>query len=182
LCRGKKRGSGYAGQKRCLFIIVGVIAKKLKQGLSDRTFSPRKNDGADLKGNTLRVYTYIFKVKQSGVREAQRALGLTSVSLAQYHLDKLVEMGLARKEEVSGSYVLAKEIKVETLEAFLKIGSHIFPRFLLYTVIISTIFTYFLYAIHSTPLVVGDLWAIIIGTVSLAAMWYETLRAWRRGP
>jgi predicted DNA-binding transcriptional regulator len=154
----------------------------LKVGFPNSSNPPQKDVNADLKGNTLRVYTYIFKMKQSGVREVQRALGLTSVSLAQYHLDKLVSMGLARKEEVTGAYVLVKEIKVETLEAFLKIGSHIFPRFLLYTVIVTTIFAYFLYDIHSTPLVVGDLWAAIIGVISLLAMWYETLRAWRRGP
>ena len=44
-------------------------------------------DGADLKGNTLRVYTYLFKVQRSGVRETQRSLGFKSASLAQYHLD-----------------------------------------------------------------------------------------------
>ena len=154
----------------------------MKKGFLNSSATVQKDVNADLKGNTLRVYTYIFKVKQSGVREVQRALRLTSVSLAQYHLDKLVSMGLARKEDVTGAYLLVKEIKVETLEAFLKIGSHIFPRFLLYTVIITTIFAYFLYAIHSTPLVVGDLWAIVIGVISLIAMWYETIRAWKRGP
>ena len=78
--------------------------------------------GADLKGNTLRVYTYLFKVQRSGIREAQRSLGFKSASLAQYHLEKLVELGLATKD-VSGDYLLAREVKIEALEQFLKVGS-----------------------------------------------------------
>jgi|SRR5579875_610295 len=152
----------------------GPRSRNLKQGTSPST--------SELKGNTLRVYTYIFKVKQSGVREVQRTLGLSSVSLAQYHLDKLVSMGLARKEEVTGTYTLVKEIKVETLEAFLKVGSYIFPRFLLYTIIITTIFGYFLFATRPTALIGGTLWAVVIGSISLTAMWYETIRAWKKGP
>ena len=37
---------------------------------------------ADLKGNTLRVYTYLFKVQRSGIREAQRSLGIQECSRA----------------------------------------------------------------------------------------------------
>jgi predicted DNA-binding transcriptional regulator len=134
-----------------------------------------------LRGNTLRVYTHIFKTKQTGIREVQRSLGLSSVSLAQYHLDKLVTLGLAKKDEVTGEYTLVKEIKVEALEHFLLIGSYMFPRFLLYTVIVSIVFGYFVFM---TRLNFGgsNIWTFIIGVISLTAMWYETTRAWKKGP
>jgi hypothetical protein len=141
---------------------------------------PPKLD-AELKGNTLRTYTHLFKVQRTGIREAQRSLGLKSASLAQYHLDKLVELGLAKKDDMAGDYVLAKEIKVEALEQFLKIGSYIIPRFVLYSVMISILFGYFLFAVR-LAVNVETVWGFVFGTIGLVITWYETIRAWKRSP
>jgi len=141
---------------------------------------PLGSDGADLKGNTLRVYTYLFKVQRSGVREAQRSLGFKSASLAQYHLDKLVDMGLATKDE-GGNYFLAREIKIEALEAFLKIGSYLIPRFVLYSVILTMLFVYFIFAVGDVISSIS-IWAYIFALSGLAITWYETVRAWRKSP
>ncbi|MGI0091302.1 MAG: helix-turn-helix domain-containing protein [Nitrososphaerales archaeon] len=136
---------------------------------------------ADLKGNTLRVYTYLFKVQRSGIREAQRSLGFKSASLAQYHLDKLVDMELATKDE-SGEYFLAKEIKIEALEQFLKIGTHIIPRFVLYSVMLTILFAYFIAVEWSSGISRISVWAYIFAIAGLIITWYETIRAWRRTP
>jgi predicted DNA-binding transcriptional regulator len=136
------------------------------------------SDSADLKGNTLRVYTYLFKVQRSGVRETQRTLGFKSASLAQYHLDKLVNMGLATKDE-TGSYFLAKEIKIEALEQFLKIGTYLIPRFVLYSVMLTFLFVYFVIAIGGVISNIS-IWAYIFALAGLSITWYETVRAWRR--
>jgi hypothetical protein len=136
--------------------------------------------GEDLKGNTLRVYTYLFKVQRSGIREAQRQLGFKSASLAQYHLDKLVDLGLAIKDE-SGDYLLAKEVKIEALEQFFKIGSYIIPRFILYSVMLSILFVYFGVTVGTTISRIS-IWAYIFGVAGLVITWYETIRAWRRTP
>jgi hypothetical protein len=136
--------------------------------------------GEDLKGNTLRVYTYLFKVQRSGIREAQRSLGFKSASLAQYHLDKLVDLGLATKDE-SGEYLLAKEVKIEALEQFFKIGTYIIPRFVLYSVMLSILFAYFILVAHFAISSVS-IWAYIFAIASLVITWYETIRAWRRTP
>ena len=136
--------------------------------------------GEDLKGNTLRVYTYLFKVRRSGIREAQRSLGFKSASLAQYHLDKLVELGLAQKDEL-GNYVLAKEVKIEALEQFLKIGTYIIPRFVLYSMMLTILFAYFL-VFSRVAISQVSVWAYIFAIVGLVITWYETVRAWRRTP
>ena len=57
---------------------------------------------AELKGNTLRVYVYALKKRKVGVREVQRALLMSNPSLAQYHLNKLRELGLV--SESNGEY------------------------------------------------------------------------------
>ncbi len=137
-------------------------------------------DGADLKGNTLRVYTYLFRVQRSGVREAQRTLGFKSASLAQYHLDKLVSLGLATKDDL-GNYLLAKEIKIEALEQFLKIGTYLIPRFVLYSVMLTFLFVYFVVAVGDVISTIS-VWAYIFAFAGLGITWYETARAWRRSP
>ncbi|HZW54801.1 MAG TPA: hypothetical protein VFF30_00780 [Nitrososphaerales archaeon] len=135
---------------------------------------------ADLKGNTLRVYTYLFKVQKSGIREAQRSLGFKSASLAQYHLEKLVALGLAVRDE-SGDYLLAREVKIEALEQFLKVGSYIIPRFILYSVMLTMLFVYFV-GVYRIPVTSISVWAYIFAIAGLVITWYETLRAWRRTP
>ena len=50
-----------------------------------------------LKGKTLQVYMYMVKRKEPvGVREVQRDLGFSSPSVANYHIDKLVELALVK--------------------------------------------------------------------------------------
>jgi hypothetical protein len=135
-----------------------------------------------LSGNTLRVYTYIFKVKRSSIKDVQRGLGLNSPALAQYHLEKLVSLGLAKRDDASGDYLLVKEVKVETLEQFLKVGSYIIPRLLLYTVMLSVIFGYFTLFIARFAVNGYTLWTFLIGGFALAVMWFETIKAWRNSP
>ena len=53
-----------------------------------------------LKGKTLQVYLYMIKKKEPvGVREVQRDLGFSSPSVANYHIDKLVELALSGQAE-----------------------------------------------------------------------------------
>ncbi len=63
----------------------------------------------NLKGTTLEVYRFLLKSnKPVGARELQRALNLSSPSLAAYHLSKLEETGLAKNE--NGEFVVSKNL------------------------------------------------------------------------
>ena len=58
-----------------------------------------------LTGTTLRVYRHIFKSKNPiGAYDVQRGLGLSSPSVALYHLKKLTVLGLIR--EVQEGFVI----------------------------------------------------------------------------
>ncbi|MGP8057928.1 MAG: winged helix-turn-helix domain-containing protein [Nitrososphaerales archaeon] len=51
-----------------------------------------------LKGTTLKVYRYLFKLgRPASIRDVQRGLDLSSPSVAEYHLKKLVQGGLVRE-------------------------------------------------------------------------------------
>jgi hypothetical protein len=55
--------------------------------------------GVELTGTTLRVYRYLYRMgKPCGIREIQRGLGLSSSSVALYHVRKLLDAGLIREE------------------------------------------------------------------------------------
>ena len=66
-----------------------------------------KTGSQPLTGTTYRVYRYLFKAGVPiGVYDIQRALNLSSPSVAQYHVKKLLQMGLIKEE--SQGYVLDK--------------------------------------------------------------------------
>jgi predicted DNA-binding transcriptional regulator len=62
-----------------------------------------------LHGTTMRVYRYIYKTGSAvRVNELQRALKLSSPSVAHYHVDKLLQLGLIR--EGQDGYVIDKVV------------------------------------------------------------------------
>lgn len=136
---------------------------------------------AELKGNTLRVYVYALKKKRVGVREVQRSLRLSNPSLAQYHLNKLKEMGLMKEE--SGEYEIVNDVKVDVMRDFLRVGTLLVPRFVFYAVLF-TIFTVYLGSVSlgvyaDFPIV---LWFTMLMALASAIFWYEAQKAWRSAP
>jgi predicted DNA-binding transcriptional regulator len=134
---------------------------------------------ADLKGNTLRVYLYVLKSSGNvGVREVQRALGFSSPTLAVYHLDKLVELGLLEKKY--GEYKLVREVKVGVLKQFMRVGRVMLPRHLLYASLFTTLLLlYALYLLGFERVSISSVFALIFGALGAITSWYETIKAWR---
>ena len=165
-----------------------VFSRALAQaGASDQAVSQRTNSNnkarinAELKGNTLRVYMYTLRKRKVGVREVQRSLGLSNASLAQYHLNKLSEMGLVK--EIGGDYEIVSEIKVDVMRDFLRLGTLIVPRFIFYAVFFTVIAVYFVNISLSTysnfPIVI---WSALLLILASGIFWYEGQKAWRSAP
>ena len=69
-----------------------------------------------LKGKTLQVYLYMVKKKEAvGVREVQRDLGFSSPSVANYHIEKLVELALVSQDEY-GRYFVVQKVQIGVLQ------------------------------------------------------------------
>ena len=112
------------------------------QGLSNKSQKSLEKIEAELKGKTLLVYWYM--IKQSGpvgIREIQRALKFSSPSIASHHLEKLISLGLVKKDEYS-RYLLKEYLEVGILQSFTKIGRFMLPRYSFY----ASFFTTFLIA------------------------------------
>ncbi len=140
--------------------------------------SEEENVASQLRGNTLRVYWHLLKSPDDtvGVRETQRALGFSSPALALYHLDKLVDLGLVEKKQ--GEYRLLKKVDVGILRQFIRLGTLVLPRYLLYAMLFSTLLIF--YSTQVKVLNFYSVFALVFGVLSTSIMWYETFRIWRR--
>jgi hypothetical protein len=133
-----------------------------------------------LKGNTLRVYWHLLRSNQDtlGPREIQRELGFSSPALAVYHLKKLVTLGLVEKK--LGEYRLVREVDVGVLKQFIKLGSLILPRHVLYATLFTTLLVF--YVTQMRIINFYSLYALILGTLATGILWYETIRVWQQKP
>ncbi len=88
--------------------------------------------GLNLTGRTLRVYWYLVQNKgPHGRLEVQRGTKLSSASLAEYHLKKLVGMGLVEKN-VHREYAICRTVQIGVMRFYTMYRSNMIPRFLLY--------------------------------------------------
>jgi hypothetical protein len=133
-----------------------------------------------LKGNTLRVYWYMLGKSDglAGTRELQRALGFSSPALANYHLDKLADVGLI--ENTNAGYQLIKTVNVGVLKQFIRFGTFMLPRFFLYATMFTTLSIFYLTQL--SRLNFYSVFGLVLALLVTAIMWYETLRAWRQKP
>jgi len=134
----------------------------------------------ELQGNTLRVYWCLlhFSKNSIGPRDVQRKLGFSSPSLAVYHLEKLVELGLA--EKVEGEYHLVKTVNVGVLNQFVKLGAFMLPRHLLYATLFTTLSVFYLTQFRQIDFY--SVFALILAILSTGVMWYETFKIWKQKP
>ena len=131
-----------------------------------------------LKGKTLQVYTYMIKRKEPvGVREVQRDLLFSSPSVANYHIEKLVQLALVSQDEY-GRYYVVQKVQVGVLQAFVNIGGLAVPRLLFFAAFFTTMFIAYL-VLNFNNL---DVFAIGFAVAGAAAFWAETARVWVKRP
>jgi len=133
-----------------------------------------------LKGNTLRVYWGLLSSDDGvvGVRELQRDLGFSSPALAAYHLNKLVDFGLAVNDR--GDYRLVREVKVGVLKQFIKLGSFLLPRYVLYASMFSTFLVYLLVRFDEVSFY--SVYGLVVSLLAAGVSWFETIKIWRQKP
>ena len=133
---------------------------------------------SELKGVTLRVYWHLLKTKNEtiGVRSVQRALGMSSPSVALHHLEKLRSLGLVEKDS-TGVYHLAEQVEVGVLQNFVGVLGFLLPRHLFF----SAMFTVML-VLYPPDFSAHNIVAFIFGGFTVAIFWSETYRAWRLRP
>ncbi len=131
----------------------------------------------EITGNTLRTYLYLVTHGPCELREVQRGLGLSTPSLASYHLSRLMEAGYAKQDE-EGRYIAIREASTEILQGYSRVGNTLVPQLFFFTVLFTILIAFFSYeatlSMSFVPLLVATSLAMVI------LLWYETLRLWRK--
>ena len=134
-----------------------------------------------LKGTTLRVYWHLLRSgKPTTIRHLQRDLSFSSPSVASYHLEKLMDMDLVKKN-VMGDYELKKTVSLEVMGSFVRISHLMIPRYIFYTTFFFTLLIVFVVG-YASSLSVQGVFALAFGVSGLVITGYETWRQWRLKP
>lgn len=131
----------------------------------------------EVRGNALKVYMYLLRHGPSELRDIQRGVGLSSASLASYHLGKLSEAGFVTQDE-HGRYLVVKETSDRVLEGYSRMGPAIVPQlffFALFFTIVSAFFSF--QAIYASGY---TLYLVAVCVAMILVFWYETVKLWRR--
>lgn len=146
--------------------------------LAKENDSPSEKVEEQLKGKTLQVYMYMIKRKEHvGVREVQRDLSFSSPSVANYHIEKLVQLALVGQDGY-GRYYIMQKVQVGVLQAFVNIGGISIPRLSFFATFFTTMLaTYLVLNLNNL-----DAFAVGFAVAGAAAFWIEAVRVWIKRP
>ena len=135
---------------------------------------------SELRGNTLRVYWYMLSQKESvGVREVQRAIGMSSPSVSSHHLSKLVSLELIEKKP-DNSYEVSRVVKVGVLKNFIDFRGRFLPRYVFVAIFFSAYtLAYFVLGLITYPGLYDRYIAIAVGVIGALFAWIESIRLWK---
>jgi hypothetical protein len=131
----------------------------------------------EIRGNTLKVYLYLLRHGPSELRDVQHGVGLSSASLASYHLGKLTEAGFVTQDE-HGRYSAVKEASDRVLEGYSRMGPAIVPQLFFFSLMFTILVAFF-----SFEALNGEVFApylVVVSAVMVVVFWYETVRLWRK--
>jgi len=130
---------------------------------------------AALKGTTYKVYRYILRQSRPvGISDVQKGLGLSSPSVSQYHIRKLLQLGLIREEQ--GGYVTERMV----LENIVRIGRMSFPVQTGYVAFFGAALLITLVFLRPVTITSSYEFAVIVNVAALAVSIWETRKTLRR--
>lgn len=137
--------------------------------------SQNASDKNNLSGTTLRVYRYVFRQagKPVGIHELQSHLGLSSPSVAHYHIRKLVEEGLVK--EGMGGYVVDRVL----FENMIRIRGSIIPFQTTYLSIFVCSLFLLLTVFRAETLDSEYFFAVFVNIMAIGITAFETIRSMR---
>jgi hypothetical protein len=128
-----------------------------------------------LSGRTLQVYLYLQKKKEaSGIREVQRDLGLSSPSVAEYQVEKLVELGIAGRDSY-GRVFVTRKVKVKAMASYVSFGRFTVPRLAFYASIFTAIAALYVVFNYDSLSVYG----VSVPAGAAAIFWFEAWKLWK---
>lgn len=127
-----------------------------------------------LKGTTLKVYRYLFKLGgPAGIRDIQRALGLSSSSVAEYHVKKLLQSGLIREDQ--GGFIVDRNV----WQNMIRMRRTVIPFQACFVVLFAAAVVAMLTVLRANPSE-GYLFGLLVVLIALVLSLYETFMSVRQ--
>jgi len=131
----------------------------------------------EIRGNSLKVYLYLLRHGASELRDIQHEVGLSSASLASYHLGKLSDAGFVKQDE-RGRYFAVKEALDKVLEGYARVGPAVVPQLFFFALLFTVLVAFFSFEALYAPSF--TLYLVLICAAMVFVFWYETIRLWRK--
>lgn len=132
----------------------------------------KRKNRTNISATTWNVYLYILTSREPiGVRDVWRELKLSTPSLAQYHVNKLLELDMITQTR-QGKYVASEEKRVEALRSFVLLYGKLIPRLVFYGALIAGILAFYLIA-WPIEWNFRDLTVIAIAVIGIVAFFFE---------
>jgi hypothetical protein len=126
-----------------------------------------------LSGTTLRVYRYLYrKGTPLGIHDIQRGLGLSSSSVADYHVKKLLAAGLIEEEDSTSRYYVERIV----FENMIRIRKSLIPLQISYAVFFATALVVLLTLLRPPALNGAYLFSLAIIAISFCIFVVQSVR------
>ena len=135
-------------------------------------------DRKRLSGTSWNVYLYILTSdKPPGVRDIWRTLKLSSPSLAQYHINKLLELKLIVPTS-DGKYQVNETEQMGALRSFVLLRGRLVPRLVFYGALLLGIFiSYILFWPFRWDF--RDIVVLVVSIFSISVFFYEAYNQYK---
>jgi hypothetical protein len=136
----------------------------------------KDHDSPVLSGTTLKVYRYLYRQGGSpvGFHELQRRCHLSSPSVAQYHIKKLLDSGLIQEHD--SGYAVDRVL----FENMIRVRKSIVPMQLTFVVFFISTLALLLTLLRPNSLSSTYFFSVAINIAAIVLFAYEANSAWRR--
>ena len=125
-----------------------------------------------LEGTTRRVFRFVYRQQNPvGIHDVQRGLGLSSPSVAHYHIGKLVKAGLLKEE--GGGYVVDKVV----FENMIRVRRAAIPLQTAYAVFLLSAFALLVTVFRPASVSSTYVFAVVVIGAALAVSMFEAYKA-----
>lgn len=145
-----------------------------------------RNDQAEdlLQGKTMKIYWYILTHGESGIREIQRNLKISSPSTVSYHVNKLVDAGYISKLSTD-KYSVIEPVKDGIIKLYFRIGRLMIPRMIFYLsffAICAILYILLMFSRMRFVVFTEDAFFLLLSACGMLFFLFETYRIWSMKP
>jgi hypothetical protein len=142
----------------------------------ERKARPRSANRDALSGTTRRVYRYIYRRGPVRLHDIQRDLRLSSSSLADYHVQKLLTMKLIREEKAQDAVAVGFVAEEAVFEAMVRVRRTVIPLRATLSAFFAVALVLLVTILRPAHISSTYVFSLVVTLVALSTSVYETIK------